>query len=497
MKRIIITACVATLLTLVLTSSSPLTGARAQKPNKYRPFDQVEHFVTGRVLVKFREGIGADHARQIIAALGARDAKEISDIGVHVLDLPSQASEQAFVQAFQGRPEIEFAELDRMLPVQQVVPNDPLYPPWFLLKIGAPDAWSITTGSSNVIIAILDTGVEATHEDLAAKLVPGRNIYNNNDDTSDVYGHGTPVAGVAAAASNNGVGVASVAWNCNIMPVRVSDMSGTATVSDIANGLTWAADHGARVANVSYYVTGSKTVSSGAKYFRSKGGVVTAASGNYGNFETAPDDPYILTIGATDPQDNLYSYSSYGNNLDLVAPGNNTTTLRGGLYGAGGGTSFAAPVVAGVVALIFSVNPTLTPAQVESLLKQNADDLGDAGWDPTFGFGRVNAFRAVSSAPVFQDITDTTPPDVNIISPQAGQKVSASTTRVEVSTGDNVRVVKNELYADGILVSTSTTAPFTTKWNTRKAASGSHQLECKAYDAAGNVGVSPAVTVYK
>jgi thermitase len=495
MKRMIFATCLAAVLVSLATAGFTSRQAKAeiQKVIGSEPIDQ---FVPGRLLVKFHDEVLPDRARNIIAALGARDADEIPHIGVHILELPYQANETAFAQVFQARPEVEFAELDRVLPVQQVIPNDPRYPAWFLQKISAPDAWSITTGSSNVIIAILDTGVEGTHEDLASKMVPGRNIYGNNNDTSDVYGHGTAVAGVAAAASNNGVGVASVAWGCGLMPIRVSDDSGTATDSDIASGLTWAADHGARVANVSYYVTGNKTVSSGAKYFQSKGGVVTAASGNYGNFETSPDDPYVLTVGATDPQDELYFYSSRGNNLDLVAPGNNATTLVGGLYGWGGGTSFAAPVVAGVAALVLSVNPSLTPGQVQDILKQNADDLGDSGWDPTYGSGRVNAARAVSAAQANVGTADTTPPTINIASPQAGQKVSGLTS-VQVSANDNVRVTKNELYVDGILVSTSTTSPFTTKWNTRKAAAGAHELECKAYDAAGNTGVSPLLTVFK
>jgi thermitase len=245
-----------------------------------------------------------------------------------------------------------------------------------LQKIDAPNAWTTTTGSGNVTIAVLDTGIDSAHPDLAAKLVPGRNIYDNNDDTRDVFGHGTPVAGIAGASSNNGIGVASDAWGCGIMPVRISDLSGMAPASTIASGLSWAAYHGARVANVSYYVTGNKTISAAAKYFQSKGGVVVAAAGNFGTMETVQDDPYILTIGATDPDDVIYYYSNRGNNLDLVAPGNNTTTLLGGLYGAGGGTSFAAPVVAGAAALMFSINPSLTPVQVINLLKQNADDPG-------------------------------------------------------------------------------------------------------------------------
>jgi thermitase len=366
-------------------------------------------FVRGRLLVKFNSKIDSVHAQQVIAALNARHETEIAGTGVHIVALPDQASEQAFAHAFRARPEVEFAEPDWLLSPQQIGPNDPLYPAWFLEKIDAANAWTVTTGSSNVTIAVLDTGIESTHPDLAAKLVPGRNIYDNNDDTRDIYGHGTPVAGVIGASSNNGIGVASVAWGCGIMPVRISDLSGMAPASTIASGLTWAADHGARVANVSYYVTGSKTISSAAKYFQSKGGVVVAAAGNFGTTETVQDDPYILTVGATDPQDVIYSYSNRGNNLDLVAPGNNTTTLIGGQYGAGGGTSFAAPVVAGVAALMFSINPSLTPAAVTDLLKQNADDLGPAGWDTTYGSGRVNAARAVSAAAKWTGVVQAPP----------------------------------------------------------------------------------------
>ena len=462
--------------------------------------DVTQAFVQGRLLVKFNANTGSSHAREIIAALGVREASEIPSTGVHIVELPYDANESAFVSAFESRAEVEFAELDSLLSPQQtepIVPDDPLFPSWYLQKIDAPNAWPMTTGSSNITIAILDTGVEMTHPDLAPKLVPGRNIYNNNDDTSDVFGHGTPVAGVAGAASNNGIGVASVAWGCSIMPVRISDASGMATASDIASGLTWAADHGARVANISYYITGSKTISSAAKYFQSKGGVVVTGAGNSGLQETIADDPYILTVGATDPQDVLYSYSNHGNNMDLVAPGNNTTTLRGGQYGAGGGTSFSSPVVAGVAALILSANPSLTPAQVTDILKQTADDLGAPGWDSMYASGRVNAAKAVSAAWSTRGEVDTSAPSVSITSPQGGQQLTGPSTSVQVSASDNVRVVRNELYVDGVLVGTSTSAPFAIKWNTRKATVGPHELQCKVYDAAGNAGISTSVTVFK
>lgn len=485
--------CVIAGVFLALSAALPITPVTSQT----QTHQLKRRFVAGRLLVKFNSKTDPTHARQIVAALGARDANEIPGTGVHVVELPYRASETAFANAFAARAEVEFAEPDWLLTPQQTLPNDPLFPAWYLDRIDAPNAWLTTTGHSNVTIAILDSGIDTSHPDLVAKLVPGRNIYNNNDDTRDVFGHGTAVAGIAGAASNNGIGVASVAWGCGIMPIRISDTSGMATAANIASGLSWAADHGARVANVSYYVTGSKTISSAARYFQSKGGVVVAAAGNYGVHETTPDDPYILTIGATDPQDVLYNYSNRGNNLDLVAPGNNTTTLLGGLYGAGGGTSFAAPVVAGVAALMFSANPALTPAELVDILKRNADDLGPTGWDSVFGNGRVNAAQAVTAAAATRGVADVVAPSVSILAPQFGQQLSGPTTSVQVAAVDNVRVVKTELYVNGVLTATATTAPFTMKWNSRKAAAGAHELQCKAYDAAGNTGSSAPVTVFK
>jgi len=580
---------------MLLGLTFPLDRTRAQKDRKIhgtpvRP--EGEPFVPGRVLVKFRENVGLDHARQIVAALGARDADELPAIDVFVLDLPDQADEAAFAKAMQMRPEVEFAELDRVLRPADVVPNDP----WFanreghLGRIQAPAAWSTTVGSSNIVIAILDTGVDANHEDLAGKIVPGWNTYNNNSSSMDVSGHGTPVAGTAGAASNNGVGVASVCWSCRIMPIRVSDMTGYATYSSIASGLTWAADHGARVANISYIVSDSSAVTSAAQYFQNKGGVVTSSAGNYSTFSNSLDNPYILTVSATDYFDVIYSYSNTGKNIDIAAPGDSFSTQMGGGYVSTGGTSYSAPIVAGVAALVLSVNPQLSGVQVQNILKQSADDLGAAGWDPMYGAGKVNAARAVSMASVggtmdttpptvgfvfpntgmdvsgvftvqisasdntgvsavdlsvdgtsigstavspyeFQwdstfvangshtfsaratdlrgnvstasiavnvqnVIVDNTPPSITITSPTDGSKVSVNLA-VYVNASDNTKVVRVELYADGVLISASTSAPFTTKWNTKKVATGGHNLQCRTYDAAGNIGNSQIVTVYK
>src|SRR5262249_42185436 len=161
----------------------------------------------------------------------------------------------------------------------------------------------------------------------------------NNSDTHDVTGHGTPVAGAAAACTNNNIGVASLAWGCKIMPLRISDTTGYATYAATANALTWAADHGARVANISYQMTQSLSIQNAAQYFNSKGGVVTVAAGNYSTVHTSPDASSILTVSATDSSDNLCAFSDSGSDVDLCAPGNVIwTTTNGGGYGSWWGT---------------------------------------------------------------------------------------------------------------------------------------------------------------
>ena len=373
------------------------TATMAQKiPNRIAQ----AAFVPGRILVQFHSQTPAYRARSIVLSHGAHISQEIPKIGVQVVELPAGANEADSVKAFAALPEVEFAELDWLFRPDDITPDDPNYSSeWYLKTISAPAAWSVTTGSSDVIIAIIDTGVDSTHPDLSSKIVPGWNFANNNSDTSDVYGHGTAVAGAAAASSNNGTGVASVAWGCLILPVRVSDTQGNAPASLIANGLRWAADNGARVANISYNVSGNATVSNAAKYFQQAGGVVTVSAGNDAAFISSQDNRYVLTVSATDNLDNPAYYSNTGNNIDLSAPGSVIyTTLSGGGYGYASGTSFSAPIVAGVAALVMSANSSLTPTKVQDTLKQSADDKGPAGWDPRYGSGRVNAAAAVTLA---------------------------------------------------------------------------------------------------
>lgn len=440
-------------------------------------------YVSGRVLVKFKTTSPNDQAAAV-AALRARFADHIQQIGVHILELPQGTNERAVVNALKARADVEFAELDSIISVASVVPNDPWYANWepHLRQVYAPAAWAITTGS-NVTVAIVDSGVDGTHEDLLGNMVAGWNFYDNNSDTHDVFGHGTQVAGTIAAASNNGIGVASVCWGCWIMPIRVTDTSGNANFSTIANALTWAADHGARIANMSMGVTDSSTVKSAAQYFQSKGGVSVAAAGNGGTFDSSPDNPYILTVSAVDSSDVLYSWSNTGNNVDLSAPGCVYTTRSGGGYTSACGTSFSAPIVAGVAALLYSLNPSLSPAQVVSTLEKSADDLGAAGWDPSYGWGRVNAANALTMASTIS--TTSAPPTVSFVTPANGSTVAGSVT-VQVSATDSNPISSVTVYLDNAVVATSTAAPYTFSWNSATASNGNHTMSATAKDAAGN-----------
>src|SRR5262249_19129541 len=254
--------------------------AKAVSPPQSKAAVKQDHasFVGARVLVKFRTGADGERKDRVLRVFGGRIAEEMPSTGVHIIRLPGGVAEEKVMQALSSNPVVEFAELDRYVAPERI-PNDPYYPSeWHLAKIQAPSAWDVTIGNSGLIVAVLDSGVDQTHPDLASKLIPGWNFYNNNSDTSDVNGHGTAVAGTLAAWGDNGVGIASLAWNCQLMPIRIADASAYATYSAAANALTWAADHGARVANLSYAMTGSSTVTSAAQYFRSKGGIVTVAA---------------------------------------------------------------------------------------------------------------------------------------------------------------------------------------------------------------------------
>ena len=455
-------------------------------------------FIRGRVLVEVRDGVTDIALAKMVGVAGHKRSK-LGQSSLHLVELPANASERALVERLRHNPHVKFAELDRLVRSTLAV-NDPyIGSAWHLGKIGAALAWDTSVGAG-VTIAILDSGIETTHPDLAPNLVAGYNAYDYNTNLTDVCGHGTAVSGAAAAVNNNGLGVAGVAGASRIMPVRVAYRTSTgscyASYSTVARGLTWAADNGARVANISYGgVTTSSSVTSAANYMKSKGGLVFVSSGNTGTDQGYAPNTSMIVVGATDSYDNRASWSSFGSFVALTAPGNGIWTTRpGAAYGSANGTSFASPVAAGVAALMMAAAPSLANSRIESLLFSTALDLGTAGRDNYFGHGRVNAAAAVQAARAAVPMVDATAPTASISAPLGSSSVSGLVA-VNASAADNVGVARVELQVNGTPVASAVAAPYGFSWDSSATPNGMANLVAVAYDGAGNAGRSASVAV--
>lgn len=449
-------------------------------------------WVPGRLLVQPRAGLSEAEFDKIIKKQGGKQVGKIEGINVRVIQLPPQASEKAVEALLKNNKHLKFAERDMIVPHDST--NDPYYSKaWHIPKIGAPTAWQTTAGSG-VTIAILDSGVDGAHPDLAGKLLPGWNFYDGNSNTADVNGHGTKVAGTAAAASNNALGVASIAGGAMILPGRVADSTGYATFSKMAAAVTWAADNGARVANLSFSgARGSSSVQSAGQYLKNKGGLLVTSAGNAGVEEAVAPSDTLLAVSGTTSSDVKASWSSYGSYVDVAAPGAGIyTTSKGGGYASVSGTSFASPATAAVVALMMAANPKLGPDDITKHLFATTVDLGTAGFDKYYGHGRIDAAAAVQAAAA-ATAADTSAPTVSLSNPTAGATVSGLVP-VSVSATDDVGVSRTELWANGSLVATDITAPYAFSWDSASVADGSVTLTARAYDAAGNF-ASKAVAV--
>ena len=290
-----------------------------------------------------------------------------------------------------------------------VLPNDPQFGwQWNLHTIQAPLAWRFTTGSSGPIVAVLDTGVDLYHPDLAANLIDGWNFIGGTAYPLDDNGHGTHVAGILAAVGNNGIGIAGVSWQARIMPIKILDASGVGEALTARDAIHWAVDNGARVINLSLgSPQPSPYLQEAVQYALSNGAVVVAAVGNVdsgsgisrGAWVYPAAYPGVIGAGATDSSNALASFSNEGPFVDVVAPGKYVlSTFRNGSYAYFSGTSMATPHVSGLAALIWSSRSSLSRQQVSNIILQTARDLGPTGWDPTYGYGLVDAGQAISAA---------------------------------------------------------------------------------------------------
>jgi subtilisin family serine protease len=344
----------------------------------------------------------------VLSALAAVRGVRIGEVWgapVVVVRAPG-ASAESVARRLESMRAVAYAEPDAVLRLHGT-PNDARFAEQYALKrVQALGGWEIfpgeRTGRTGPTIAMIDSGVAASHEDLAGAI--------DTDNSrcfsicvlgpyADDYGHGTHTAGIAAAATNNSAGIAGVAYSSKIMALKACNVLGTCNLSDVASAVNWAVEHGAKVINMSLGGSGDlDTLADAVKDAYSRGVVVVASSGNDSDETLQYPAGYseVISVGATTSQDKIADFSNYNSKVELSAPGSSVlSTYNDGGYRTMSGTSMAAPHVAGLAALLIGNHPDWSPAHVRATMDKCADDLGIPGRDPYFGFGRINLARTL------------------------------------------------------------------------------------------------------
>ena len=470
--------------------------------------------VPGRILVKPKGNLSEVEFARRIHSRGAIQHRALHRTNVRVLSVaPGQTD--SVLKALRQDPDIDFAEPDYVAHACATA-NDPYAvsgAEWHLSKIQAFQAWDYTIGATNVVIAVLDSGVNAAHPDLAGHVLPGYDFVNSDAEPIDDFGHGTAVTGTLVAAGNNGIGVAGVAYGCTVLPVKVMDAWGSASHSTIAQGIEYAIQQGAQIINLSLGGDwSSSTLQNAINDAWSNNVVIVAAAGNNGS--TVPQYPgacdHVLAVAASEPDDTRCWFSSYGSYVGLYAPGDSIWTTQRDLnnpYAAWSGTSFSSPIVAAVAGLVLAGAPSLSNSQLIEVLKQTSDDLGDPGYDPVFAYGRVNAFRAVSAvtsispssstttnlapSPPPQDLpptpppSDVVPPSIMIrTSPPNGARLYSPAVTLAGTANDNLGLDHVEIQLND---QPSQKAEGTTNWSAQLTLRPGYNLvRAWSVDLAGN-----------
>ncbi len=386
-------------------------GVTLQKGGDAAPAD----YAADRVIVAWKAPDRAQHNER------ARGLARITELGPPGKGRASLVATQgrsveALLAELRADPEVAYAEPDYRISLvpgpegeaQAVSVNDPSTSGQYSLdRMRVRDAWELGTGGSN-LVAVLDTGVSFVHPDLWGRVVAGYDFHNDDSNARDDNGHGTMVAGIIAANVNDDYGIAGISWTDKILPVKILNQYGGGYNSALVSGIYYAADRGAKVISMSVGGYGwSQATKDAVDYAWSKGAVLLAAAGNNRRYESyyPASYPNVISVSATQADDEFTNWSSFGPAVDVSAPGASILTTNCGgcsTSSAGGasyviisGTSFSTPNTSGVVALIRARNPSWTNKQVVDALIGSVDDLGYPGWDNRYGHGRVNAWRAL------------------------------------------------------------------------------------------------------
>ncbi len=383
-------------------------------------------YVSDEVIVKFKSTRGKEVS--ISAMSGKRKVKSFPLIGADLYQLDSTVSMEQALADLAARGDVEYAEPNYIAHAARI-PNDPSYSlQWGLATVGAPAAWDVITGSEDIIIAVVDSGVDYTHPDLSSRMwqntgeiagngidddgngyiddVRGWNFLSRTNDPMDDYEHGTHVAGIAAAATDNLTGISGMTWKNKVMALKFLGSSGTGPISLSIEAVQYAVKNGAKIINNSYTGGGFlRSMYSTISAANEAGVLMICAAGNeYNNNDSNPSYPAnyglpnVISVGATDSTDGWAAFSNYGNTVHIAAPGKDIlSTIPSNRYVTRNGTSMAAPMVSGAAALLLGLNPQMTAAEVRTLLL-NSVDIRSSLYGKVSTSGRLNVQKALEQA---------------------------------------------------------------------------------------------------
>lgn len=421
------------------------------------------------IIVKYKSATPETDRQAQRKALKTIVRQQNKQIGFEVVQI-QEGTVSEVIKKYKQNPQVEYAE-PNFKATMFVVSNDTaLQQQWGLFKINAANhsaksAWDITTGNEQIKVAVLDTGIEATHADLTGKVVAEFN-FTDSASANDANGHGTHVAGIAAAATNNGSGIAGSGYNTTLLNGKVLGDDGSGYYSWIANGIVWAADQGAKVINLSLGgPSSSQAMQDAINYAWSKGAVVVAAAGN--NNTNTPNYPgyytNVIAVAATDSNDARASFSNYGSWVDVAAPGVAIySTYKGNTYASMSGTSMATPFTAGTAALIWANGSCASNTCVREQLEKTADKINGTGTN--WVWGRINANTAVANV-----IVPPTPTLIPTSSP-SGTPVPTSSIAKVMTVSDldmsytTVTATSRKIYAAIKVSNSSSTSPLPTAY---------------------------------
>ncbi|GHH97433.1 S8 family serine peptidase [Neobacillus kokaensis] len=461
-------------------------------------FKDKKEFVEQELIVKFKPETTSAERSSILKEANAQEDSQLLNGDFSIVKVPSGAELKNIAKTLLTNKQVALVEPNYKF-TKTYIPNEPNYSKqWYLDKIQAPKAWDKTKGSSAITVAVIDDGVQQTHPDLKGKIVKPYNAVTGGSSYPAQL-HATHVAGIIAASFNK-TGIAGIAPNIKIMPINVFTGE-QATAESIVRAIKYAADHRADIINMSLgSYRYSDTIETAVKYAKSKGVLLIAAAGNDGSY--LPVYPAaseaVLGVSATTNGDQIAYFSNRGKYIDLAAPGVNIfSTVTGNSFAYESGTSMAAPVVSGVAALVRSRNPFLSPGQVEGILRKSTVDLGTKGWDSFYGYGRIDADKAVSNTPV--PISSITVPKTYTMKGTNKSAISFKTAgngkislTVKNSKGTTIRkVVTNKATAS---------TKFTLYWdgkndNKKFVPSGTYKVEVKVTNGKASVYKSASLKV--